>query len=168
MDTDGEDILITDGATLVTDGEVTRDMHGAVTQAIGEDHTDTIIMPTTMEEEVLLLITAEEIMRQTETIPTEVTVIEIIPIETSLTEVILTTEIAILLTDANIPISEEVLLQMAEQQQIQLLQTEATRKDKITAMIILTEDQAAQQPETTITRQTAAQQEVTLLAHHVL
>lgn len=186
---DGEDILITDGVTLDMDGVVIQDTHGedilitdmdtdgatlvmdgAVIQDIGEDlPTDIIIMPIIMEEEVLLLITAVEITPQTEITLTEATVIEITPIETSPTEVILTTEIAILLTDANILTSEEVLLQMAEQQQIQLLQTEATlNKDKITAMIILTEDQAVQQPETTITRQTAAQQEVTLRAHHVL
>lgn len=57
---------------------------------------------------------------------------------------------------------------MAEQQQIQLLQTEAIHKDKITAMIILTEDHQALQQETTTTPQTAAHQEATLRAHHVL
>lgn len=165
MDTDGEAILTTDGVTLVTDGEATRAMHGAVIQATGEDlRTDTIITPTITEEEVLLLITAEEIMPQTETILTETTVIE-----TSQTEVTAVIEIVILqIEEASIPISEEVLLQMAEQQQIQLLQTEVIPKAKITAMITLTEDHQALQQETTTTLQTAAHQEATLPAHHVL
>jgi hypothetical protein len=143
---------------------VIRDGDTQVTDLI----TDIITTLTAMEEEVQLLITADETMLLTETsLPTEViAVTEITPTETTLQteEVIQQTETDILTLEEVLQTEELTILQA------HLLQTEEVLpKDKAIATITLTEDQAViQQQEITIAVITAHQQEATLLAHHVL
>lgn len=123
---------------------------------------DTIITLIATEEEDQLLIMQEEIMHLTETtLPTEaITQVEITPQTEAVT--IQTDKVMGFLT------IEEVLLQMAEHTTIlpaqPLLTEEVILKVKVTVTTILTEDQAARQPE--VMTAATLHPEATLLAHH--
>lgn len=166
------------GDTQVTLGATqdTGDLDGAILDGVTLDIGDHVIMETILtitEEEVLQHTTeAAETIAQTEIFHPEETILqtEIILTEVSTTEVI-TTE-AIQQTETTqteqtaILTTEEALVQTAETTlQAQRLQIEeAQHKDKVTAMIIQTEDQALQLIEATTTP-IAAHLELTLLAH---
>ena len=148
------------GDTLDT-GDQDGDIQVGDTLDIGDQVTATIITRTIMEEEDQLLITAVETTLLTETLAqAEITTI---PIEITLQ----IEETTILIDKTDTLTLEEALLQ-TEETTIRLAQIspteEARLKVKTVAMIILTEDQALQQPEVTTT---ATHQELTLLAQHV-
>ena len=168
------------GDTQVTLGATqdTGDLDGAILDGVTLDIGDHVITETILiitEEEVLQHTTeAEETIAQTEIFHPEETILqtEIILTEVSTTEVI-TTE-AIQQTETTqteqtaILTTEEALVQTVETTlQAQRLQIEEVQhKDKVTAMIIQTEDQALQPIEATTTP-IAAHLELTLLAHRV-
>jgi len=166
------DIHIMDGVTEEATGVILAigDQDGD-TQDTGDlvTATDTTTTHIATEEEVQLLIMAEETMLLTEiSLQTEVTTVtEITP-----TETILPTEVIIQQTDKTDILILEEALQTEELtiRQAQISQTEEVLlRDKVIVTTILTEDQAAiQQPEITIAVITTPQQEATLLAHHVL
>jgi len=171
------DIHIMDGVTeeatgvILAIGDQDGDIRDGDTQATGDlvTATDTTITHIATEEEVQLLIMAEETTLLTEISPqTEATTVtEITP-----TETILPTEVIIQQTDKTDTLILEEALQTEELtiRQAQISQTEEVLlRDKVIVTTILTEDQAAiQQPEITIAVITTPQQEATLLAHHVL
>lgn len=176
------DIHITDGATadtgdtLVTLGDIldTGDLDGATLDTGDQVITETTLITT--EDEVLQhTMEAEETIAQIEILPLEETTlqIEIILTEASTTEAIATETIQQIETipteQTAILTIEELLQQTAAEttQPAQRSQTEeAQHKDKVTAMIIQTEDQALQLIEATITP-IVAHLELTLLAHRV-
>lgn len=162
------DTQVTLGATQDTGDQDGAILDGAILDIGDHVITETILI--IMEEEVPQHTTeAAETIAQTEILPLEETTLqtEIILTEVSTTEAIQqiettrTEQTAILTT-------EEVLMQTTETtQQAQRSQTEEARhKDKVTATIIQTEDQAPQLIEAT-TIPIAAHLELTLLAHRV-
>ena len=164
---------VTEEATGVTlaIGDQDGDIRDGDTQDTGDlvTATDTTTTHIATEEEVQLLIMAEETTLLTEISPqTEATTVT----ETTPTEAILPTEVIIQQTDKTDILILEEALQTEELtiRQAQISQTEEVLlRDKVIVTTILTEDQAAiQQPEITIAVITTPQQEATLLAHHVL
>lgn len=168
------------GDTQVTLGATqdTGDLDGAILDGVTLDIGDHVITETILiitEEEVLQHTTeAAETIAQTEIFHLEETILqtEIILTEVSTTEVITTEAIQQIETTQTeqtaILTTEEALVQTVETTlQAQRLQTEEVQhKDKVTAMIIQTEDQALQPIEATTTP-IAAHLELTLLAHRV-
>lgn len=158
-------ILDIAGATLVDIGVA----DGAILDTT-DRITDTTIILTVTEEEVLQLIMAAETTGLTETITLTETIAQTEIVTTTQTEIILLqTEGAIIpQTDKMVfLILEEALLQAEEHttRLTQLLQTEEDQvRVKAIVTTILTEDQAALQPE--VTTAVATPPEATLLAHH--
>lgn len=159
-----------DGVTEEVIGatQVTGDQDGAIQgigdiQATGDLVTDTTITHITTAEEVQLLIMETEVMLITETIiQTEATTQAEITAQTETT-----TEETTPQTDKMAFLTlEEVLLQEEEHtiRPAQLLQTEEEVRDKAIVTTILTEDQAALQPEAMTV---VILQETTLPAHRV-
>lgn len=155
---------IRDGVTQVggiQDGDIQRIMETTLTTTEEEVQLHTTDLEDTQQEALLM---TEETIAQ-ETIQEEVTQEEM---DTQLTEtaIQIPTDVAEI-----IQISEEVLLQTEEHILALILPTEETAlPDKLTAMIIQAEDQAAaaqHQLEVT-TIQTVTLQDHTLLAHLVL
>lgn len=167
-------IHTTDGATQVGDIQDGATRDGDIQDGDTQHITETTL--TTTEEEVQPRTTDLEDMQQEALLTTEETIVQETTLEETTLEEMVTplTEIAILiLIDVVeiIQISEEALLQTEEHTLALILQTEETAlQDKLTAMIIQAEDQAAamqHQLEVTTTP-IVTLQDHTLLAHLVL